>query len=269
MRIGRLLVAFLRRDLRIQVSYRAQFLSQFLSLGMALATYVFLSSVVPGHQRVLRAYGYDYFTFVLIGSAASTFFVVGLHSFAGSLSREQATGTLEALLVTPHDARVLLVAGASWSFAFAAVQTCVYLTVGTLFLHARIAPSNLALVCVLAILCLASFSGLGLLATATLIQTKRGGTAIGLAGAVFGVLGGVLYPISVLPGWLQLVAHGLPISYGIDAVRRAALPSPDLGAIGADAAALALFTVVLLPTAYLVAGWSVNRARRSGSLAHY
>ena len=147
--------------------------------------YTFLSQVVPGHQRSLRPYGYDYFTFVLIGSAASTFFSVGLSSFAGTLSREQATGTLEALLVTPHDARLLLASGAIWSFALAALQTAVYLAAGTLFLHAHIATAGLGLVAAMTLLALASFSGLGLLAAATLIQTKRGGTLIGFAASAF------------------------------------------------------------------------------------
>ena len=194
---------------------------------------------------------------------------MGLSSFAGTLSREQATGTLEALLVTPHDARLLLASGAIWSFALAALQTAVYLAAGTLFLHAHIATAGLGLVAAMTLLALASFSGLGLLAAATLIQTKRGGTLIGFAASAFALLGGVFYPVSVLPAWLQAVAHVLPISYALDGVRRAAVASADLHAIGLDALVLVLYTAVLLPVAFLVSGWSVDRARRAGSLAQY
>jgi ABC-2 type transport system permease protein len=231
--------------------------------------YSFLSHIVPGHQRSLRAYGYDYFTFVLIGAAASAYFTVGLSSFAGTLSREQATGTLEALLMAPRDSRVVLAGGATWAFAVAAVETVVFLAGGTLILHAHLATGNLVLLAAMMVMTLASFSGLGLLAAATLILTKRGGTLLGFTASAFGLLGGVMYPISVLPGWLQVVARSLPITYGLDGVRRAALPSPDLQALGVDALVLAVFTAILVPAALVVSGWSVNRARRAGSIAQY
>ena len=171
--------------------------------------------------------------------------------------------------MTPHDARLLLASGAIWAFALAGLQAAVYLAAGTLFLHAHIAVGSLALLIGVALLALASFSGLGLLATATLIQTKRGGTLIGFAASAFALLGGVFYPVSILPGWLQAMAHALPISYALDGVRRASLRSPDLAAIGLDALVLVLYTAVLLPLAFLVSGWSVDRARRAGSLAQY
>ena len=269
MTVARLLLAFVKRDLRIQMSYRLQFLGQFVGLGMALATYTFLSAVVPGHQRSLRAYGYDYFTFVLIGSAASTFLAVGLNSFAGTLSREQATGTLEALLMAPHDTRLLLAAGAAWAFALAALQSVVYLAAGTILLHANIPMAHLPLLVAMIVLSVASYSGLGLLAAAILIQTKRGGTLVGVTASAFTLLGGVLYPISVLPHWLRTIAHALPITYGLDGVRRSTLPSPPLHAIGVDALALILFTTLLLPIALVVSRWSVDRARQAGSLAQY
>jgi ABC-2 type transport system permease protein len=261
--------AFLRRDFRLQRSYRLQFLAQLLGPLLSLVSFVFLARLVPNGQTSLRPYGSDYFTFVLVGSGIAAFFSTGLVSFSDTLGREQATGTLEALLVTPNDPRMLLAAGALWPFCFSAVQLAVYFLAGLTVLGARISLGNLALVAVILALSLIAFSGLGLLAAAVLIQTKRAVIMVGMVGAAFAILGGVMYPVSVLPHWLQGLAHLLPITYGLDAVRLSLMASPNLATIARDSLALIGFSIILLPGSLVLFGWSVDRARREGTLAHY
>jgi ABC-2 type transport system permease protein len=261
--------AFLWRDFALARSYRLQFILQFGSVFLTLLSFLFLARIVPGSQLSLRPYGGDYFTFVLIGTGVASFFITGLTSFADALGREQATGTLEALLVTPNDSRLLLAGGALWPFCFSAVQLAIYLAAGVILFGAHLSPPNLLLVAAMMVVSLLAFSALGLLAAAVLIQTKRGVLLVGMFGATFAMLGGVLYPVSVLPGWLQLIARLLPMTYGLDGVRRSLLPSVDAGRIAADAGALILFGAVLLPAALLLFGWSIDRARQQGSLGHY
>jgi ABC-2 type transport system permease protein len=261
--------AFLRRDFLLARSYRLQFILQLGGIFLTLLSFLFLARLVPAGQASLRPYGGDYFTFVLIGTGVASFFITGLTSFSDTLGREQTTGTLEALLVTPNDSRLLLAGGALWPFCFSAAQLLIYVGAGVVFFGARMAPANLLLVAALLLVSLLAFSALGLLAAAVLVQTKRGVLLVGMFGASFAMLGGVLYPISVLPGWLRLIAGALPMSYGLDGVRRSLLASPDLARIAADAGALILFAAVLLPAALLLFGWSVDRARREGTLGHY
>ena len=263
------LPAFLRRDFLLARSYRLQFLLQIGGVFLTLVSFLFLARIVPGDQASLRPYGGDYFSFVLIGTGVASFFITGLTSFSDTLGREQATGTLEALLVTPNDSRLLLAAGGLWAFIFSAVQMVIYLGAGVVLFAARIAPANVLLVAALLLVSLLAFSALGLLAAAVLVQTKRGVLLVGMFGATFAMLGGVLYPVAVLPGWLRAVARVLPMSYGLEGVRLSLLPSPDLARIAQDAGALLLFAAILLPAALLLFGWSIDRARREGSLGHY
>ena len=265
----RLVRAFLTRDFRVLRSYRLAFLVQLAGFLVIVPSLAFLARLVPGNQASLQPYGGDYFTFVLIGSGVLTFFTVALTSFADTFGLEQTTGTLEALLVTPNDPRVLLVGGALYPFIFSAVELALFLVAGVAVFGARIAPGNLLLVCGALLLSLLAFSALGLLAAALLIQTKRAALVVGMAAGLFGILGGVMYPVSVLPGWLSGLAQLLPITYGIDAIRLSLLPSPDLGRIGKDLLTLGAFAAVLLPAALLLFGWSVDRARRQGSIGHY
>jgi ABC-2 type transport system permease protein len=264
-----LIRAFVRRDFRQEKTYRLALITQFAGIFSTLLSAGFLSRLVPGNTTALRPYGGDYFTFALVGTAALSYFSVALGSFAGSLGQEQQMGTMEALLVTPNDPKLLLVCGAAWPFIFATVQLVLYIALGALLFHAKIALGNLAIASGMLLLTLAAFSAVGLAAAGLIMVVKRTGALLGFVGSAFGLLGGVLYPISVLPRPFQLLAYALPMSHGLEGVRLALVPNPDLGAIGRDALALGLFTVVLVPVAFWGFEWSVRQCRRTGSLGHY
>ncbi|MBA2280260.1 MAG: ABC transporter permease [Acidimicrobiia bacterium] len=261
--------AFVRRDFRLERSYRLSFLTQ---LGGAFTTLLsagFLSRLVPADQVALRPYGGDYFTFVLIGTAALSYFSVALGSFSGSLGQEQEMGTLEALLVAPVDERVLLLCGAAWPCLFATGQLALYLAVGGALFGGDVPLHHLGLAAALLVLTLVAFSAVGLAGAAVIVVTKRAGLLLTFVASAFALLGGVLYPISILPGPLQVVAELLPMSHGLDGVRRSLAPDPDLGAVAVDAAVLAAFSIVCIPAALEGFRWAVRRARRAGSLSHY
>jgi ABC-2 type transport system permease protein len=261
--------AFLRRDFRLERSYRFAFLTQ---LGGAFTTLLsagFLSRLVPAEQAALRPYGGDYFTFVLIGTAALSYFSVALGSFSGSLGQEQEMGTLEALLVTPVDERVLLVCGAAWPCLFATIQLALYLILGSVLFAGDVPVHHLGLAAAILALTLVAFSAVGLAGAAVVVLTKRAGLLLAFVASTFALLGGVLYPISVLPRPLQLLAQCLPMTHGLDGVRRALGEDPDLGVIGRHALVLAVFSLVCVPAALQGFRWAVLRARRAGTLSHY
>jgi len=264
-----LLAAFLRRDFRLERSYRLAFLTQIGGAFTTLLSAGFLSRLVPAHEAALRPYGGDYFTFVLVGTAALSYFSVALGSFSGNLNDEQQQGTMEALIVTPTDPRLLLLCGAAWPFLFATVELVLYLLVGAALFHARVSVDHLAVAGGMVLLTVIAFSAVGLAVAAVIVLAKRTGLLVGLIGSAFALLGGVLYPISVLPRPLQLAAEALPMSHGLDGVRRALVKQPDLGVIGRDALVIAVFSAVLLPVALQAFQWAVARARRTGSLSHY
>jgi ABC-2 type transport system permease protein len=264
-----LLLAFIRRDFRLERSYRLAFVTQAAGAFTTLLSAGFLSHLVPGQQAALRPYGGDYFTFALIGTAALSYFSVALGSFSSSLGEEQQQGTLESLLVSPNEPRRLLLYGAAWPCLFATVELVVYVVLGAALFHTKIALNHLALAGGMLLLTLIAFSAVGLAAASVIVLTKRAGLLVSMIGGAFGLLGGVLYPISVLPRPLQWLAQALPMSHGLDGVRRALVPKPDFGAIGQDALVLVVFAALLIPLALQSFDWAVARARRQGSLSHY
>ncbi|MCI0634855.1 MAG: ABC transporter permease, partial [Actinobacteria bacterium] len=182
---------------------------------------------------------------------------------------EQEQGTLETLLVAPRDPRLLLVCGAVWPFLFATAQLVVYLVLGVVLFSADLPLDRIVLAGGMTLLTILVFSSLGLAAAAVIVVTKRVGPLLAMASAVFALFGGVLYPISVLPGPLRIIARMLPMSYGLEGVRLSFVDDLPAGAITRDAIVLVVASAVLIPLALQLFEWGVNRARRTGSLAQY
>jgi ABC-2 type transport system permease protein len=264
-----LVTAFVQRDFRLERSYRLAFFAQMFGVLTTLLSAGFLSRIVPGSQETLRPYGGDYFTFILVGTAALNFFQVAMGSFSSSLGQEQSSGTLESLLVSPNDPRVLLLCGAAWPFVFSTLQLIVYVLLGALLFGVELHPGHLVLAGAGAVMTLIAVSAIGLLVAGVIVLTKRAGGLLTLIGAAFALFGGVLYPIAVLPRWLQLVAQVLPVSHGLDAIRLALVPDPDLAAIARHLAVLAVFAMVLVPVGLQSFAWAVRRARRAGTLMQH
>ena len=265
-----LLGAFLRRDFRLERSYRFAFLTQ---LGGAFTTLLsagFLSKLVPSDQAALEPYGGDYFTFVLIGTAALSYFSVALGSFSGQPRPGAEPGHARgAARLTERRAGAAAVRGgvavpvrdgAARRVPRARVQSC-SVPRSTPLTSRWPASSS----CSPSI----AFSAVGLAGAAVIVLTKRAGLLLTFVAGAFAILGGVLYPIEVLPRVLQFVAEILPMSHGLDGVRRALSPDPDLGAVAVDALVLASFAAVCIPAALEGFRRAVRRARRHGSLSQY
>ncbi len=103
--------AFLRRDVRLHLSYRFAFALGFFGILFNVAVFFYLAQLVTeARVPVLQQYGTDFFPFILIGIAFRGYLGVALNHFAGSLRAEQMMGTLEMLLASP-----LNLSNSAWS----------------------------------------------------------------------------------------------------------------------------------------------------------
>jgi len=263
-------LAFLRRDLRVETSYRLAFLLQFLGVFFSVAVFYFVARLLgEAASRYLEPYGGDYFSFVLIGIAFSGYLGVGLSSFSNSLRQAQTTGTLEAMLVTPISLSAIVLASSLWSYLMTTVRVLVYLAVGTLLLGVDLRGGNYPVALLILVLTVISFSSLGVLAASFVMIAKRGDPVTWVFNALSSLLGGVYYPIAILPDWLRPVSWLLPVTYALHSMRLALLQGASLRTLLLDVLALLLFSLLLLPLALFAFRYAVRRARIDGSLTHY
>ena len=119
------------------------------------------------------------------------------------------------------------------------------------------------------LLTITSFSGLGILSASFVITFKRGTPLDWVISNVEGLISGVYFPITVLPGWLQFMAKFFPITYAIRAVELAVYRGYSLLQLRKEIAFLFLFSLLLLPLSLAVFKYALRRARMDGSLTQY
>lgn len=262
--------AFILRDLRTEMSYRLSFFFQLFGIFSSVFMFYFVAQLLGAAALPhLAAYGGDYFSFVLIGIAFSSYFGLGLSSFSSGLRQAQSTGTLEALLASPVGLSTLILCSSLWSYVMTTVRVLIYLAVGVLLLGVDLGGGNYPaalLILILTIICLGS---LGIIAASFIMVLKRGDPVTWLFGSLSGLLSGVYYPIEILPAWLQPLSRLIPVTYSLQAMRRALLQGATFAELSPDLLILFLFTIVVVPLGLLSFRYAVRYAKIEGSLSHY
>lgn len=263
-------LAFLKRDLLVEASYRFPFLFRVAWTCVSIASYFFLarfigSAMVPS----LDAYGGDYFAFVLIGVALHDYFTTALEAYSRSIRESQLAGTLEALLSTQTSLPTIILSSAAYPFLWTSCNIVLYLALGIGLFGLRLASGNWAAALLILSLSIVVFSGLGILSASFTMIFKRGSPMTLLFGGLSWLLGGVLYPVTALPEWLQQVAALLPITYAIEGMRASLLRVAPWSELWQSLGPLLLFALFVLPLSLVSFHYATKHARITGTLAQY
>ncbi|MDD8026176.1 MAG: ABC transporter permease [Acidobacteriota bacterium] len=261
---------FFIRDLRNEVSYKLSFALQLFGVLPVLLMYFFLSklfgSAIAGP---LEPYGGTYFPFILIGAALQNYMAVALGGFSAGLRDAQLSGTLEAVFAAPVGVGQYLAGSTLYSFVFNLLRVVLYLAVGAVVFGAKLDWARFPLALLTLALTAAAFSSLGILSAAFVVVFKRGDPVNYFINVASWLLGGVYYPVSVLPGWVQKISAVIPMTHALEALRATLLGGAGIKEIGGHLAVLAAWAVVGLPIAVFLFKFSFERAQAKGTLGHY
>ena len=263
-------IAFLRKDLIAAASYRLAFLGQIAGIVFSALTLYFLSRLFEGATiPALARYGGDYFAFVLVGVAFAGYLHFALTSFSGAVRNAQVMGTLEALLITQTGIPTIILFSSLYAFFMTTLRILLYLVVGTLLLGMSLGKANAPMALVTLVLTVVTFSSLGILSASFIMVLKKGSPVNWIFNSLSWLLGGVFYPVDVLPPWAQRLAALLPITYALEAMRMAVLKGHTASQLAPTLLPLAVFAVLLLPVSLLAFSWAVRYAKTQGSLTQY
>ena len=263
-------LAFLKKDLIIETSYRVAFFLRICEIFFSVAAFYFLAKLLgTSVSPYLEPYGGNYFAFVLIGLAFSSFLSIGLQSFSLNIRTEQLMGTLEAMLVTPTKLPVIVLASALWKFLYASFSVLIHFLLGFTLFGLDISQMNVGATVLLLVLTVFAFSGIGIMSASFIMIFKRGAPLDWLVEQTARFLGGVFYPIQILPPWLRIVAKLHPITYALEAVRHAVLQGHSWYELLPEIISLLVFSAILLPLSIFVFQYGVKKAKAQGSLIQY
>jgi ABC-2 type transport system permease protein len=262
--------AFIKKDFRIATSYRLSFFMQFFGVFFS-STIFFMISQMIGTEKLpsLAQYGSDYFTFLLVGIALTDYFSVATSAFAAEIREAQVVGTLESLLVTPTSITTILLSSFLYKLLISSVRIFLYFLVGITLFGANLNLNNLPAIVTTFLLILLPFIGIGLISAAFIIVLKRGSPVSALVSISSGLLGGVLYPVQVLPDWIKPVSQLLPITHGLEAMRQILINNGGFAEISQHLLILFCFTLLFMGGGIISIIMAVRIARKEGSLLHY
>ena len=255
--------ALARRDLKVMRSYRFSMASDVVWGVLNLLVYFYISKFVDTGDIGSAP---SYFSFVVAGIVMSLVIYAASTGVAYRVRDEQLTGTLEILCVQPLRTFELALGVISFPLGFAVVRAAGYLVVAALALDLDAPDADWVGVLVMLATAGMAFAAIGIVAAGAAIVFKR---AMSIAGViVFGMtfISGALFPISVLPQWLQSIGQVMPTWFAFEGLRSALFVG---GEWYDDAGALAVFAAIGLPCSIWLLAVSLTKAKRDGTLGQY
>ena len=251
---------YVRIDLVEERMFPAAAILRYLAVVFPVLLYYFQSTFLHIGNQV--------FVLMLIGTSVTAGLQDALTGLTSRLQYAQERGTLETYLVEPVPWALIPVAMNIWRSITGAALAAIMVAVGVA-LGAPIRVSGLPLAIVVLFLGIAACNAVGTLAASFLILFKRGEPVIVLYGLAAAVLGGALFPTSVLPEWIRWLSYLVPHSYVIGAERKLLMSDPPPGGPSplVSIAILFGFCVVAFAVGLFVFDRSLKLARRLGILS--
>jgi ABC-2 type transport system permease protein len=259
--------AFMKKDMRIAVSYKLQFVFQFLQIFFSVAVIYFIGKMLAdaGKSSLLKEYRADYFSFALVGLAINSYLRGGMEGITNEVRQTMNQGVLEALCAPPINYTWLLLCSSLWQFAFETVRVVFYFLIAMAIFGMRLHGANWVGAIVSLILTALIFLMLGIMSCSILVLVKRGDPIYWVFSRATSLLAGIMFPVSVFPRWLQMVAFCFPLTHSLEAMRQCLFAGASLRQVSGNIWALVGFAVVLAPLTVVVNNVCMRKAKRRGA----
>jgi ABC-2 type transport system permease protein len=201
--------------------------------------------------RAIPTQGFTYLQFITPGILTQSVTFVAIF-YGLDIIMERDTGLLQKILVTPTP-RLALVWGKMISASMRGLSQAIVIFILSLILHIhlRITPFSILGTLVLIVLGSGFFTGFSMI-IASIVKTRERFMGIGqtITLPLF-FASNAIYPIAIMPSWLQVFANMNPLSYMVDGLR-ALLVTGNVTRLSVDIGVLAVVTFAIsLLSAYM------------------
>jgi ABC-2 type transport system permease protein len=263
---ARPILALVRRDYLLTRSYRNTFLLEFVLGVINMLVYYFISKTFQNVNTSELQGAPSYFDFAVVGIIVTVVVGATATELASRVRQEQLAGTLEALFIQPLKTAEVALGLVGLPFLFAMVRATFYLAVAAIFLNLDVTDANWAGAVLMLMVTGAAMATLGIASGAFVLIVKRGELVSGMILFAMGFISGSVFPVSVLPDWIQPIGEIMPTRFAFDGLRAALFGGTNWYG---DALGLAAFAVIFLPLAIWFFGGALSWSKRRASLAQY
>ena len=258
-------MAVMRRDLHVYLSYRVRLISQVLTALFSLALFYYVSQLV--HLSSFKSHE-SYFGFVVVGLALVSV-MYSCFLIPEFVRQELVAGTFDRMLLSPFGAVRGVVAMTLFPLVLSFALAILTLALGCLLFGLRLHWPTVPLSVPVMALALLAFLPFGLLFAALTLVIKQGSVGTSWIVALMALTGGVYFPTTVLPGWLQTIGRLQPFTPATNVLRHLLVNSPDTTSFATSILKLAVFAGVLLPVSVFALSSAIRLGQRRGTIIEY
>lgn len=255
----------IRRDAILFVSYRSQLVAQFLGPLFTITLFYYISHLLTA--RTIHSPG-GYFGFVIIGLVIVQILTISLGVMPVAVRQELVSGTIERFLVSAHGP----VNGILGTMLFPLINA-IFSGILMLALAALVFGLPLAATAFLgipvALLGVIAFMPFAFFLVALVMAFKQASSATQFIVAGIAIVGGLYFPIAVLPGWIRWTSEVQPFTPATDLLRHLLINAPLVHPAIVELLKLVGFIVLLLPLGAVLLRASIRYGQRTGTVAEY
>jgi len=187
----------------------------------------------------------NYFQFVAPGTMMMVVLMGIMTGLPRAISFERESGTLDGLLVAPISTISIIVGKTLAQIIRGILQATVILLI-SVFVFGVTINGSIALVFFLLLLGVYSITGLGIALTSLASDQEAATMLISTIMFPMIFLSGVFFPVEQMPSFIQTVSKFLPLTYAIDALRRAITLGASFSDLTQEMLILSVFGTVML-----------------------
>lgn len=262
---GRAFWAVIRRDLHVYLSYRTRLVSQGLTMVFSLTLFYYVSRLV--HVTGFESH-FAYFGFVVVGIALISV-MYSCFSIPELVRQELIAGTFDRLVLSPFGAIRSVIAMTLFPMLYSFVIAGLTLAIGCVLYGLQLHWSTVPLSIPVMMLTLLAFLPFGLLFASLTIVVKQGNVGTSWLIALLSIIGGLYFPIALLPHWVQVASKLQPFTAATDVLRHLLVGTPVEGSTSAAVLKLVGFAIVVLPASIVILARAIHTGQKRGTIIEY
>ena len=262
--------AFLRKDLKIALSYKFNLFAQLFAILFALSLFFFATSehaeapalgeVAPQNSSFFK---------VIVGIALIDFMFSSMSVFSREVRSAQTFGTFEALIVTNTSILIILTSSYAMTFCRSMCRIIFYVLAAKFIFGVEISLVKVPAFLFFVIINNLPFIGIGLLTASFIILFKVGNIINFFVGSLSIFFSGIFFSTESLPDWLITISHNLPLTIGSELALLSLLGQTSFNQIYPELMKVLGLALISLPLGILLVYYALRVSKQNGSLNHY
>jgi ABC-2 type transport system permease protein len=206
-------------------------------------------------------------TVLLIGAVIWSYLGILFEIITQTVGWERWEGTIEYTFMAPLSRAVHLLGMGAFALVYGLIRTVLLFFVVASFFTLDLGNANFGAAFVILVIASISFLGIGVMTAVFPLISPEKGTQLGfIAQGMLLVVSGVYYSVTVLPGWMQVLAKISPATYALDGIRKAIIDGAGLNALWGDIWPLLVIGAIAIPLGLVIFNRGEVYAKRNGLL---